>query len=237
MSKRNWILVLALAALVLVWPVAGAVSAADTGGGDDALASIAQPFDGDNNPGNGEGEQPDAPGLSVAENASDDAPGQSGDAPGKSGEAPGHDKSDEAGDGLVMGVVDGTLAPGETVTIELTDGNETVDGVNVTVNDEPAGSTDENGTLSFTLPNDEEVEIEAEHGDAESEFEFEFESEDEESEEDEQEADEESEDEESEEDEQEADEESEDEESEEDEEKADEDDDNDTEGGNGNGPQ
>ena len=83
-------------------------------------------------------------------------------------------ESDE-NDELSVTVVSGDPAPNETVTIEVTQSDEPVANASVTVNDERVGQTDENGQLTVTLPDDDEVDIEVESGDSEGELEFEFE--------------------------------------------------------------
>jgi uncharacterized GH25 family protein len=101
------------------------------------------------------------------------------------------DESDE----LSVSVVSGDPAPNATVTIEVTQNDEPVADASVTVNDEPLGVTDENGQLTITLPDDEEVDIEVESGDSEGELDFEFETDEQDREDDADEADDEDEDE------------------------------------------
>jgi len=200
MSRKALVLVLALVAVVLAWPVAGAAA---HGVGGDTLAGLTP---GEDTPGNGADDAPpDAPGLEVAEQKRSDG-------------------DDEGGQPLTVGIVDGTLGPGETVTIEVSQGGETAENVTVEVNEEPVGATDANGTLTLALPGEDKTKVKIEKGEAETGLEFEFEGGEQENEEDEDEGedegdeeDEESEDEEDEEDEDEG----EDEEDEEDEDEED----------------
>lgn len=55
---------------------------------------------------------------------------------------------------LTLEIVEGNIAPGESVTLLVTLEGEPVAGAEVKVNDENMGQTDENGTISFTLPED-----------------------------------------------------------------------------------
>lgn len=55
---------------------------------------------------------------------------------------------------LALEIVEGNIAPGESVTLLVTLEGEPVAGAEVKVNDENMGQTDENGTISFTLPED-----------------------------------------------------------------------------------
>jgi hypothetical protein len=81
------------------------------------------------------------------------------------------------GKALDIAVVDGTPAPGAAVTLEVTMDGDPVNGASVTVNDESAGETDENGTISLEFPNASSVDIDVDYSDAEGEREFEFENE------------------------------------------------------------
>ena len=84
------------------------------------------------------------------------------------------DGDDEEREELTIVVVEGTPAPGATVTLKVLADGEPVEGVTVYLNDEPAGTTDANGTDQFALPDSGDVEFSVEHGDAEGELEFEF---------------------------------------------------------------
>ncbi len=72
-------------------------------------------------------------------------------------------------------VVDGgDPGPGKTVTLQvLADGDPAAD-TTVLVNDERAGATDDEGRVTVTLPDADDVEVTAERGAAEAELEFEF---------------------------------------------------------------
>lgn len=89
----------------------------------------------------------------------------------------GDDEDDDADDGddrdLAVVVADGVPGPGETVTIQVLNDGSPVPNATIMVNDAVVGTTDQNGTLSLTLPL-EEAEIRARSGDAEGELEFEF---------------------------------------------------------------
>ena len=69
----------------------------------------------------------------------------------------------------------GDVAPGETVTLLVTFEDEPVAGAEVEVNGEEIGTTGDNGTISFTIPEDaEELEIEVKLGELEGELELDF---------------------------------------------------------------
>ncbi|MCT9098136.1 hypothetical protein [Haloarchaeobius sp. HME9146] len=96
-------------------------------------------------------------------------------------EVPERDDDDEDGDDderedgeLALLVSDGAAAPGATITITALADGAPADGVMVHMNDREIGTTDENGTVTVTLPEQGEVEFEAERGDASGELEFEF---------------------------------------------------------------
>ena len=80
---------------------------------------------------------------------------------------------------LAILVTGGVPGPGENVTVGVTAAGDAVAGATITLDEEPVGTTDENGTLGVTLPDSEEVKVEATSGEAEGELEFEFEREDE----------------------------------------------------------
>ncbi len=81
----------------------------------------------------------------------------------------------EDGDGdLLIAVVEGTPAPGATVTLQVGAAGDPLADATVRVGDAVAGTTDANGELTVTLPTDDEVEITVEDGDREGELEFEF---------------------------------------------------------------
>ena len=74
--------------------------------------------------------------------------------------------------------LEGDIAPGETVTLLVTFNGEPVVGATVEVNGEEIGETGDDGTISFTIPDDAgELEIEVKRGEQEGELEFEFEKE------------------------------------------------------------
>jgi len=69
----------------------------------------------------------------------------------------------------------GDVAPGETVTLLVTFDGEPVAGAEVEVNGEEIGTTGDDGTISFTIPEDaEELEIEVKLGELEGELELDF---------------------------------------------------------------
>ncbi|MEZ3167072.1 hypothetical protein ABNG02_07015 [Halorubrum ejinorense] len=94
----------------------------------------------------------------------------------------GDDDRDE--DDLSVAVASGEPAPGAAVTVEVTDAaGEPVEGATVEVGGESAGTTDADGRIEVTLPDDDEVEIEVEDGDRGGELEIEFGANDDESDE------------------------------------------------------
>ncbi|VTT87072.1 hypothetical protein DM2_3110 [Halorubrum sp. DM2] len=88
----------------------------------------------------------------------------------------GDGRDDDADDtDLSVAVVSGDPAPGVTVTVEVTDTDgEPVEGATVEVGGEVAGTTDADGRIDVTLPDEDEVEIEVEDGERDGELEFEF---------------------------------------------------------------
>ncbi|SDL93313.1 hypothetical protein SAMN04487949_0223 [Halogranum gelatinilyticum] len=84
------------------------------------------------------------------------------------------DDRDDRRERLRLLVVDGTVAPGESVTVQVLADGTPVEGATVTLNDRSIGTTDADGTVDVTLPTDGEAEFRAEHGEAEGELEFEF---------------------------------------------------------------
>lgn len=95
-------------------------------------------------------------------------------------ERPESDEAAEDGDdenGFSLVVVDGTVAPNDTVTVQVRSGNEPVANVPVTLEGEPVGETDENGTLRVTLPDADDARIEADDGAREGRLDLEFEDE------------------------------------------------------------
>jgi len=71
--------------------------------------------------------------------------------------------------------LEGDVVPGETVTLLVTFQGEPVEGATVEVNDEEVGITGEDGTISFTIPEDADgLSIEAKLGGREGELELEF---------------------------------------------------------------
>ena len=68
----------------------------------------------------------------------------------------------EVGEGeLILQVVDGEVEPGESTTVLVTLQGDPVPGATVTVNDEVVGTTGEDGSISFEVPDAEELEIKA----------------------------------------------------------------------------
>jgi hypothetical protein len=82
----------------------------------------------------------------------------------------------QVGEGeLVIEIVDGVVAPGETITILVTHEGDPVAGALVIVNDDiEVGPTGADGLISFIVPDDDELEIEAVKGDLEGELEIEL---------------------------------------------------------------
>ena len=71
--------------------------------------------------------------------------------------------------------LEGDVAPGETVTLLVTFNGEPVVGATVEVNGEEIGETGDDGTISFTIPEDaDELDIEVKKGEQHGELEFEF---------------------------------------------------------------
>ncbi len=66
-----------------------------------------------------------------------------------------------------------------TVTVSVVLGDEPIEGALVTANDAVVGTTGPDGTVSFPLPDGDELDIEIEHGDGEAELEYEFDDEEE----------------------------------------------------------
>lgn len=77
---------------------------------------------------------------------------------------------DESGDELALVVTEGTLAPGETVTVKALANGQPAASVPITFDDERVGTTGSDGTLTLTLPRSGEVELTARSGDAEGEL-------------------------------------------------------------------
>jgi len=86
------------------------------------------------------------------------------------------DDGDDADDGdetpLSISIVDGTAEPGATVTLRVTAAGEPVEGATVELNDQDAGTTDADGRIAVTLPDDDEVDVEVEDGEREGELEI-----------------------------------------------------------------
>ena len=72
-------------------------------------------------------------------------------------------------------IVSGDPAPGATVTLEVSGSDGTVADAAVHVNGDDAGTTDADGQITVTLPEDDEVEIDVRDSDREGELEIEFE--------------------------------------------------------------
>ncbi|WP_302082292.1 DUF7096 domain-containing protein [Salinibaculum rarum] len=83
------------------------------------------------------------------------------------------DEDDESeGPPLSLSLVNGTATAGGTVTVSVFAGGEPVAGASVELDDQHVGTTDENGTIAVTLPDDDEAELKVESGDREAELEF-----------------------------------------------------------------
>lgn len=82
-------------------------------------------------------------------------------------------EDDDRGD-LAVVVVEGTPAPGATVTLAVTAGGDPVANATVRANDRVVGTTGPNGTVTAALPAGDSAELTARKGDAEGELEFEF---------------------------------------------------------------
>ncbi|QWC19363.1 DUF4198 domain-containing protein [Halorubrum sp. 2020YC2] len=85
-------------------------------------------------------------------------------------EADDDDDADEVP--LSVSVANGTADPGATVTLRVTAAGEPVEGATVELNDRDAGTTDADGRVTVTLPDDDGVDIEVEDGDREGELEL-----------------------------------------------------------------
>ncbi|EMA65278.1 hypothetical protein C461_14318 [Halorubrum aidingense JCM 13560] len=86
------------------------------------------------------------------------------------------DDADRDSDELSVAIVSGDPAPGATVTVEVTNADgEPVEGASVEIEGESVGTTDADGQIEVSLPDDDEAEIEVEDGDREGELELEFE--------------------------------------------------------------
>ncbi|MFD1598030.1 DUF4198 domain-containing protein [Halobellus rarus] len=134
--------------------------AEDGGDAEDDADDTGDAEDDADDTGDAEGDAEDGDDAEDADDAEDDA-----------------DDTDGVEDGeetLGIDVVSGNLAPGATVTLEVTDGDGAVAGADVEIDDEGVGSTDVDGQLTVTLPDADEVEIVVEDGDREGELEFEF---------------------------------------------------------------
>ena len=124
-----------------------------------------------------------ADGTLAAGDVDVDAREEDGDDDADDAEA-GDDEDDRDEDDLSVAVVSGDPAPGAAVTVEVTDAaGGPVEGATVEVGGESAGTTDANGRIELTLPDDDEVEIEVEDGDRDGELEIEFGADDDESDE------------------------------------------------------
>jgi hypothetical protein len=82
--------------------------------------------------------------------------------------------NEDNGEQLAISVVNGSAAPGATVTLQVTQGGDPVTGAAVDVGERVAGETDADGRLTVTLPADDEAEIEAKADEAEGKLEFDF---------------------------------------------------------------
>ena len=73
---------------------------------------------------------------------------------------------------LTVQVIDGNVAPGETITVMVTAGMTPVAAASVVVNDVKVGTTDENGLKAFKVPSGDDLKIEVAKGEAEGELEI-----------------------------------------------------------------
>lgn len=91
------------------------------------------------------------------------------------------DEKDEAEDtekdeeGQLDLIVEGTLEPGETLSITAMHDGTSVTNATVTVNGDTVGETDENGSIAVQVPNSDELEIEVAADDLEAEMTVDFE--------------------------------------------------------------
>jgi len=85
-----------------------------------------------------------------------------------------NETEDEDADELAISLANGTAEPGATVTLEVTQAGEPVEGATVMVGDQTVGETDADGRITVTLPSNGEADIKATHDDAEGEIEFDF---------------------------------------------------------------
>ena len=75
----------------------------------------------------------------------------------------------------LLEIIEGDVAPSESVTIWVTFEGKPVVGAEVVANGEEIGNTTDDGTISFTIPEDaDSLEVEARLGGREGELEFEF---------------------------------------------------------------
>jgi hypothetical protein len=102
--------------------------------------------------------------------------------PGGNGNGPpdhakgGGDEADDGDDGELEIAVDGELAANETITVTVTHDGSTVENATVSVDGEDVGTTDADGELEVTLPDDSgaAVTLSAEHDDLEGAIELEL---------------------------------------------------------------
>lgn len=87
-------------------------------------------------------------------------------------EAP-EDDDDDGEKRLALTVIEGEPAPGEEITLRVTDSRGPVANAAVELNEAAVGETDANGIISVTLSS-EEADIEVTAGDVDGEREFEF---------------------------------------------------------------
>lgn len=73
-------------------------------------------------------------------------------------------------EGLGVAVVEGSPAPGATVTLRVTADGTPVAGARVEVGGEDAGTTDGDGRLEIVLPDDDEVEVDVDTSDRSGEL-------------------------------------------------------------------
>ncbi len=68
------------------------------------------------------------------------------------------------GNTLTLEVIDGEVVPGEEITVLVTLKGNPVAGAQVEVDDDEIGETNEDGLISFTVPDDDELDVEARRG-------------------------------------------------------------------------
>lgn len=75
---------------------------------------------------------------------------------------------------LAIEIAEGTVDPGETVTLQVTNDSDPVEDATVRIDYQEVGTTDTDGRLTVTLPREPDVAMDVEKGEREGEREFEF---------------------------------------------------------------